>query len=376
MWSARRFLPPEPLYNSRRDPVIGGRPSRGKPDSPARGFRRPWVLFAIIAASDIVGASLFVVSLPPSLGITEGSTLGVVSANFPTTDSKDHLVFGNFTATTYANQTSGPSSHLRMSVHAYGFAVGYNYVLNYVMFFYDVSVRGTFARNIHPWALEFRSNLTGSAITLEFRNGWDQGPNVSSNRQQAIGFWNNGTGTMTATLTNGGGPGSLYQFEYAANGQSDLWNYKARQFIGFRATVTGWMLPPISVGILMKITNAPKIIPLFPKGSPWTVYGYNETRLDVRTTVPFAVTGAFNASSPVTAYILNLSERWAWVNGGYGQPTMFHWRSRVGVLAASIDATLAPGEVWYLAFVATPLPQPGPVNSITVAATQDIVATT
>ena len=346
------------------------------PDRPERRYRRPSVLFAILVVSEVVGTSLLVVNLPPPLSIQEAFPIGAVRANFPTTTSTEHPAFGNFTATTYVNQTSGPSSRLTMSVRSEGFAVGYNYAIQYVMFFYYVTVRGRFARNVHPQSVVFNGNVTGSAITIDFRNNWDQGPNVSSNRQQAFGFWNNGTGALSATLTNGGGPGPFYDFEYGAHGQSDLWNYKYTQFVGFRATVTGWMLPPIRVGVLMEISNVPKTVPLFPRGTSWTVYGYNESRLNVGTGAPFVVVGAFNASSGVTAYILNLTERWSWINGGFNPPAAFHWRSAVGTRAASIDVILPPGDVWYLEFVdPTPFP-PGPVSPITVAVNREIVATT
>jgi hypothetical protein len=299
---------------------------------------------------------------------------GAVRANFPTTHSTEHPAGGNFTAMTYLNQTSGPGSYLMMHVRASGFTFGYNYAFSHMTFFYDVSVRGALARNIRPVGLEFRTNVTGSAIAIGFHNNWYQGPNVISDPQQTFGFWNNGTGTLTATLTNWGGSGPLYEFEYRADGQSDMRNYRYTQFIGFRATLSAWMLPPISVGVVMEISNIPKTLTLVPKGTAVTVYGYNETRFDPSTLAPFTVTGAFNASSPVTAYLLNLSERAAW--GGYSLPTVFHWKSPLGTKAGSFDAVLPPGDLWYLEFVLTPPPQPGPVSPITVWATEDIVATT
>jgi len=334
------------------------------------------VLFALLAAALVVGATLFVLSLPPSLSIKEGSTFGVVRANFPTTTSTEHPVVGNFTATTYANQSSGPSSSLTIQVSSHGFAVGYNYALSYVEFFYDIAVIGKFASNLRPGDLQFITNVSGSRIALDFFNNWDQGPNVSSDRQQTFGFWNNGTGILSASLKDAGRPGAFYEFKYGAHGQSELWNYKATQFIGFRAIVTGWMMPPINVAIVMEITNVPKTITLFPKGTSFTVYGYNATQFEMETLAPLALTGAFNASSPVTAYFLNLTEWWAWGDGRWTQPTAFHWRSAVGIQAGSIDAILPPGEIWFLAFVKTPLPSPGPVHPVTVAATQDILVTT
>src|SRR5712692_636906 len=281
--SVRGFLPAKRLCSSRRDPVTEKGPGGGAPGPHARGFRGLQVLLAIFTASEVVGASLLVVSLPPSLALQEGSMFGAVRANFPTTHSTEHPAGGNFTAMTYLNQTSGPSSYLMMHVRASGFTFGYNYAFSHMTFFYDVSVRGAFARNIRPVGLEFRTNVTGSAIAIGFHNNWYQGPNVISDPQQTFGFWNNGTGTLTATLTNWGGSGPLYEFEYGANGQSDMRNYRYTQFIGFRATLTAWMLPPINVGVVMEISNIPKTLTLVPKGTAVTVYGYNETRFDPST---------------------------------------------------------------------------------------------
>jgi hypothetical protein len=251
--------------------------------------------------------------------------------------------------------------------------VGFDDVRSYVQFFYEVSVIGTFARNLYPGALQFAINTTGSHMALDFRNNWDQGPNVSSDRQQVVGFWSNDTGTLTATLTNGGGPGPSYEFEYGAHGQTELLSYRDIQFVGFRATVTGWMLPPIRVAVIMEITNVPKTIGLFAKGTSWTVYGFNETSFELETIAPFTVTGAFDASYPVTAYVLNLTEHWEWSDSGSGVPPVWHWKSAVGTQAVPIDALLPTGGWWSLVFVATSAPGPG---LVTVVATQDIVATT
>jgi len=192
--------------------VDQSRPDGRTPRGPTLRIPSFRVLLSILLAALVVGATLFVFSLPPSLSITEGSTFGVVRANFPTIHSTTYPAVGNFTATTYANQSSGLSSSLTIRVNSHGYAVGYNYAISYVEFSYDIAVIGKFASNIHPGNLQFIANVTGSRITLDFYNNWDQGPNVSSSRQQTFGFWNNGTGILTASLTNAGGPGPYYEF--------------------------------------------------------------------------------------------------------------------------------------------------------------------
>ncbi len=331
------------------------------------------VVLALVLLVALVSATVFVVTLPPSLSIHEGNTVGAVRANFPTASSTNNPTFGNFTATTYANQTNGPSSVLTIAVHSYGFAVGFNGLIDHVQFTYDVAVSGHFAPNVRPSGLQLACTVSGSNISIDFYNNWDQGPNVSVNRQQTFGFFNNGTGVLTATLLNPGGSGPFYDFQYGANGNSRF-RYKHVESVSFRATVTGWMLPPISVGVAMTIQNVPRTFTLHPAGTRFLMYGYNQTQFQVPTSDFYTVTGAFNATAPVTAYILNVSQWWDWM--GYGVPPDWTWEGATGVQVGTINATLWPVDLYYLLFLETPLPPPGPVYPMNVTATQDIVATT
>lgn len=345
------------------------------PARPERHHRWARLLLVVLVASIVIGATLFVVTLPPPLSIKEGSTSGPILANFPTTTSTLHPAFGNFTATTYANQTSGPSSNLTLKFHSYGWAMGDEYgVIDHVDFFYYISVLGKFAPNLHPGALRLACNVTGSHIATEFHHEIHQGPNVSVNPQQVFAFFDNGTGALTASLANSGGTGPFYAFEYRANGWGTM-RYQYTQYLGFRATVTGWMLPAISVSLGFEIRNVPRSLTLFPAGTAWAFYGpgYLASSFDVSTAAPFTVAGAFNASAPVTAYILNLSEYSDLLSNG--DPTTWHWISSPGVTAYAINVTLPPRELWYLAFH---VPSPGNMGGwpVTVVATQRIVATT
>ncbi len=352
---------------------------RGGPLNPGReparilSRRQVGLILTLVTAAVLIGATLFVVTLPPSLSIRESLTRADLLANFPTTNSGSP-VLGSYSATTYANQSSGPSSTLTITVHVHAYAVALpSGLINNVQLVYDVAVSGKFAPNVRPTALQFACNLTGSNISVDFYNNWDQGANVSSDRQQTFGFIGTGSGELTAVLLNGGGPGPFYAFDYGSNGQS-MMLYQYPEFIGFHATVTGWLLPAISAGIVLKIQNVPKRIVLDPAGTTFLTYGYNETEIDVSTIVPYTVTGAFTSSAPVTAYVLNLSQWWDWM--GYGVPPDWTWRGPVGILNGTINVTLSPIDLYYLIFLKTPLPPPGPVSPMNVTATQDFVATT
>ena len=320
----------------------------------------------------MVVATVFVFTLPPTLSIAEGSSQTTLAANFPTTSSTLHPAFGNITATTYANQTSGASSSLVLVVHSFAFAVGYNDVMNSVQIMYGVAVIGQFAPNLRLGSLQFTCQVTGSHINTDFHNNWTQGANVSVDHQQTFGFPDNGTGSLTATLMNAGGPGPVYAFEYGASGQSRML-YQHAQRLAFRATVTGWMLPPISVGVVLGIMNVPKTVTLYSAGTQWYAdSAYNTTSLNLDTLIPYAIRGAMNATAPVTAYVVNITEYWDYFFSGTVQT--WHWSVSIGTSSTPIALTLPPDDNWLMVYrTGSYVPGDPPVF---IYATQDIVATT
>lgn len=333
------------------------------PHGPRRGLPKARILLVLLVVAVVIGATLFVLSLPPALAIHEGSVLGQFLANFPTTNSATACAYANFTATSYANQTAGPSSSLTMSIRGYGFSVGLGGIGQGMQLFFDITVHGRFASNIHPDALQLAGSVTGSDIMVDFDSNPTQGANVSANRQQTFAATDNGTGILGATLANAGGPGPFYVFDYGANGNIRITGYQATQFLGFRASVTGWMLPPIRVGIVVRIMNVPRTFVLYPAGTSWAVSGYNYTGLGVPTAASFTVAGALNASAPITAYITDSTGA-------------MHWESSLGPQPTRFNVTLPPPGQWYQLFFTTIPPGGGPGSNATVFAAQDIVATT
>ena len=320
----------------------------------------------------LVTAAVFVVTLPPPLTIWEGNAQGLMAANFPTTSSTLNPAWGNVTATTYANQSSGSSSSVTLAVRSYAFAWGYRYRMNYVQIMHDVAVFGKFAPNVRPGGLEFTCHDTGSNFSTDFYNNWTQGANVSVDHQQTFGFGANGTGSLTAALINSGGPGPYYEFQYGANGESRLL-YQHAQSLEFVATVTGWMLPPIRVSVALRVMNVPKTVTLYPAGSRWYAdSAYNWTTLRLDTLVPYSITGAMNATAPVTAYVMNLTEYWDYVNAGSIQA--WHWRFDINTSSTPVNLTLPSDDYWVMVYsTGSYVPGNPPVF---IYATQDIIATT
>ncbi|HYM40130.1 MAG TPA: hypothetical protein VEY12_08325 [Thermoplasmata archaeon] len=328
-------------------------------------------MLVIAVAIVVVGATVLVLTLPPPITIAEGSAHGMLAANFPTTTSLDPA-FGNVTATTHATQTSGPSSSLTLVVHSYAFALGYNHEMNYVQIMHDVAVIGRFAPNLRLGTLQFTCRVTGSNSSIDFYNNWTQGPNVSVDHQQTFGFFANGTGSLSATLMNAGGRGPFYTFDYGANGESRML-YQHTQVFEFRATVTGWMLPAISLGVALKIMNVPKTITLYSAGARWYAdSSLNWTPLSLATLVPYTVTGAMNATAPVTGYVMNLTEYWDYSNSGTVRS--WHWSLNIGTSSTPIALMLPSDDYWLMVYRTGSSGPPGP--AVFIYATQDIAATT
>ncbi len=375
IWTDRVATGPEGVVEGNEaDQGLKPQPKRRVPT-----WRIVLVLAAVVAA---VTATVFLLSLPPPLTVREGATVGALLANFPTTNSATNLAQGNFTATTYANETNGPNSRVTLLVHVYGAAVGNNWVMQGVQMFYDVQVVGRFAPNLRIGALQLSFNETASGNTIELYNGPDtassfygeQGleANVSADNQQEVYVSGNGSGGLAATLQNVGGPGPFYAFHYWANGQGYMGSLTPK-FLEFRATVAGWMMPSISAEVGVEIKNVPRTFPLFPAGKSWSVYGLHETFWSVPTTATFTVTGALTASGPATGYLMNTTDYLAIATSG--SPSGWQWTATLGTQPTLVNATLPPpGMWWYLVFT-TPI-SGGAAQGANVSVTQTLVATT
>ncbi len=204
----------------------------------------------------IAGSAAILFSLPPSLILTDGSRSYEVEGNFTAMNSLNPTVW-YVNATTYANQTSGLSSILRLQLKAYGF---YDGSAHAIQFFSIATVIGKFSPNVHPSGLSITLNETGPLvgvfgyILFPGVNGRPGSPNLSFDQSQTVGFIGNGTGNLGASLTNQGGSGSQYEFMFFE--ETDLtYHYLFNHILGIRATVTGWLLPPISVSIVLRIIN-------------------------------------------------------------------------------------------------------------------------
>ncbi len=346
------------------------------PSAPRRRMPARRIVLALVVAVVVVAATLFVLSLPPQLTIHEGMTYRALLANFPTTNSGTNMASGKYMATTYANQTAGPSSNLTVFVGMYGAAVGMNYVIQGVEMNYAVEVVGRFAPNLRLGSLQFSFNQTAPGAPANFWDGpgmpasylynvTGAGANVSASNEQAFAVTANGSGGLTVNLLNAGGPGPFYEFAYWAHGESYM-GYQGPKFLEFRATVTGWILPPISAAVGVGIRNVPKTFTLFQAGTGWKVGGSNLTAWSVPTMAPFVVTGALNATGPATAYIADAVQ----LPYGSGAPATWEWKADLGPVPTPVNVTLLPpGNDWYFVFTTGGA-------GVSVYASQAIVATT
>lgn len=216
----------------------------------------------------VASISVYVFTRPPpiSLTVSDGSTTGVIEANFANYSSIAPFV-RYFNTTTYAIQTGGPTSVLTLRLFTYTFPVG-NYSAGG---FLDVNivatVRGRIASNLHLDGLALTYNETGQFLNATGAPGGSavsyivpEPINVtfceSCSASQVIGLTNDGAGTLTPDLVNQTGVGPVYAFVFPM-----MFEITERPgygfFAGFRATVTGQFTPAVSVGIFFKVIDVP-----------------------------------------------------------------------------------------------------------------------
>jgi hypothetical protein len=236
--------------------------------TPAFHHRRWWLIIVLAVAVIVVAAviSLYVLTPPPPIPVTvsNGSTTGVMEANFLNYTNTDAPFVQDFNATTYASQNGGPTSALTLRLHAaavsqYSMAAPGPQGFIYVDI--DIVVQGEFASNLRLNGLTLTGNQSGNFSAGQFAMGRTN-PNQTniSNAWQGLS-WTAGPATFTPTLVNQTGKGPFYEFVYSAFVQVDnpiLYS----SFVGFRATVTGQFSPSVSVGILFQVVEAPWCPPL------------------------------------------------------------------------------------------------------------------
>ncbi len=339
---------------------------------PKHRTKRILLILVVAVLVVVAGISVFVGTLPPPLTIHDESIEGTIPGDFPMIFSNDSMSF-SFNATTFANQTQGPSSSLALHVQGYAYWIGYpNRAFGELLTQVDATVTGHFASNLRPSQLQVACNGTGVETYVDAWPGEGQGTNVSFDRNQAIGFRDSGVGSVPVTLTGGNGAGEFHDFDFSM--PIELNQYRGFQaFLGLRATVTGWMLPPISVGILLQTVYVHNVVTLFPSGENWTVLPGGEVDLEFTpyTSYIFTVKGSLEASGPFTAYIEDLPTYLGLSGSG-----PWSWTSGAGVTSSSINVTLVSewGYIapypWYLV-----LDNANGQTSVTVRVAQPITAT-
>ena len=192
--------------------------------------------------------STLVVLSPPALTVTDGSQVAEIRGNLTTIPLTDNR-FDSFSATTYANQSNGPSSSLALRLRTRTYFTsspvgGYGTLTISI----NATIAAAFATNIHPGSLELRYNRT-AVYPIDAMKSYVGGWNVTVNRDA-------GENTISGVPHNPGGTMPTYDFWLWDQFEIDAFQYYTG-FYGFRASVTGFLLPPISVGIVLMVANVP-----------------------------------------------------------------------------------------------------------------------
>lgn len=203
-----------------------------------------------LVAIAVAGAITFAYMLTPrpiSLTVDDGSAVGVIEANFANYTLTNSSIVRYFNATTYANESVGPTSALTVRMFTSTF---YDAGGGWLVVDINTTVEGEFASGLHLGGLTLACNQTGQPVFV-----WGVAEpgavNVSGYPQKI-----DNSGTFAPTLVNQTGKGSLYEFLYPAYiSEQDI--LSRVEFLGFRATVTGEFTPAVSVGILLQIIDAP-----------------------------------------------------------------------------------------------------------------------
>lgn len=230
-------------------------------------LQRRLLVLVVIGAVVGAGSGVLVYGLarsrpPVKLSVTTGSSTGVIQGNFTNYSSRNALAL-NFSATTFANQTSAGESVLAMLVSTETY---YDPFAGAVYLYADVNVSGSFASNLGPSSLRFTINETGPLIGLHSYSP-PATTNLSFDSQPYLSLYENQTGNLSATLVNVNRTEPNYAFGLHPAPNSGgmfeiVWRPAYNHFVGFRASVLGSFNERIQVSVLLEIVDS--------NGGTWT----------------------------------------------------------------------------------------------------------
>ena len=191
----------------------------------------------------------------PALSVSPGWITGVVEGDFVKTNSSwNGSIIRFFNATTYANESTGRTSILRLHLLTLTFYEG---ATGMVITTIEVTVEGAFSSDLHIGGLTLVYNQTGCPGAWAWGYAKPSPVNISYDpgNHQMI-YVCNGVAAFTPTLENQTGQGAVYTFVFPALIE-DHDPLGSNQFVGFRATVSGDFTPAVSVDISLQIVDVP-----------------------------------------------------------------------------------------------------------------------
>ena len=228
--------------------------------TPAPKARWTWPLLVLAVAVIVIAGvtSVYFLTPPPPipLVVADGSTEAAIEGNLTGIGSTSPGEY-YFNATTYANQSQGPSSSLslRLVVDAGFLASPSDPSSGEWLMHIAMTGLGRFAANLRPSQLTLAVNGTSANLHVDSEDSYLTGANVTFNPQPIAYFIDNGSASVAATPASPN-PTGLHVFSFSDEWRIDEY-LSFNGTYGFRATVIGDFTPAVSVGILLNIINLP-----------------------------------------------------------------------------------------------------------------------
>ena len=213
-----------------------------------------WIMlvFVVSAVVVIAGFSMSLLDQPVDLIVSEAATTGVIQGNLYEIN-KSSILFLNFSATTYANQSVGPSSTLTLELRTLTYYSSDTYMAITTVVY--ASVFGNFDSSLRTRNVQIFCNQTSPDATVNSRSYGKGGVNVSFEEPLTVAFLGSGSGTLTARLVNRTTDYPNYEFSYLEG--FFIWHYDLDvNSVCFQATVNGDFEPSVCASVVLRLINA------------------------------------------------------------------------------------------------------------------------
>lgn len=229
--------------------------SGGKTRGSFRDKRSIMILSSVVVVAVVVigGFAFFYQAPRAQLIVHDGSTTGLIHGDFLDL-GPSASIHSYFNATSTAERPGHPESVLTLQVIARTSWDEDNGAVETIIL---VTVLGRLDSNLSAREIRVELNQTAYNTAVDFMETQIDGVNVSLEGINGKGFWDNSSGTMTASLDRD--RDSSPYFWFWCSNYIHVWalqkGYLQERFLGIHASLIGWFEPEFSVGVLLKIVN-------------------------------------------------------------------------------------------------------------------------